>query len=1349
MTDDRYRELGRLFADFLDRGHEVYSGAAPAPSGPGWGTNEPVVVTGAGLGLPGGERVFDDMNVAKILRGEQFIDLIPSRFRSRMVDKNIVRLVKGEDGAGSFQTIDNTSEVIKLAARAGALDVVAEYGIDEERNKALDVVTKLAIGAGFDALRDAGIPLVMHYKTTSIGTQLATRWALPDAMRDDTGVILASAFPGIDAFADEVERYVVDRERHRQLDQLAAIRARVTDGAPVAADIDRRINELRATLEAEPYLFNRRFLFKALSMGHAQFGEIIGARGPNTQINSACASTTQAIAIAQDWINAGRCRRVIVISGDDATSEHLMEWIGSGFLASGAAATDDVVENAALPFDNRRHGMIIGMGAAALVVEAAEAARERGIQPIAEILGSVTANSAFHGSRLDIEHISGVMEDVVSQAEARGVRRHDIAPETVFVSHETYTPARGGSAAAEINALRSVFGADADRIVIANTKGFTGHPMAVGVEDITAVKMLETGIIPPIPNFKEIDPALGALNLSKGGAYPVQYALRLAAGFGSQISMALFRWTPMPDRARRSPENLGYLYRIIDAAAWQDWLTRMTGYPDAQLEVVQRRLRVADVGAPVRKAEPARIAATAAVPTASVPASEAVDELPTPLAPTVPAPVPAQAPAPAPAPVPVATAAPAAVADPVTDKVLAVVAEVTGYPEDMLALELDLEADLGVDTVKQAEVFATIRETFGIERDENLKLRDYPTLEAVIGFVRDRAGIPAPSPAPVAPAPVAVAPAPVSTPAPSAAPAAPVADPVTDKVLSVVSEVTGYPEDMLDLELDLEADLGVDTVKQAEVFATIRETFGIERDENLKLRDYPTLQAVIGFVRDRAGIPAPSAAPAAAPAVPVQASAPAPAPTSVPAAPVADSVTETVLSVVAEVTGYPQDMLDLELDLEADLGVDTVKQAEVFATIRETFGIERDENLKLRDYPTLAAVIGFVRDRAGIPAPSAAVSDGATAAPDGAAVGDPMLERAVPAAGSVEAPAAPAPVAAEDPVVAKVLEVVADKTGYPPEMLDLDLDLEADLGVDTVKQAEVFATIREHFGIERDENLKLRDYPTLAAVIGFVRDRAHLEPPATPAGSKGQVAAEAAVAAPEPEAPAAMRIVGSIEAADRVPRRVPVSVLRPPLGLTKSTGVSLSNGARVVVAADKGGVADALIKRLRKLDVQVLSLDVTADNDAASTGSPAWTRPARWRPWTCRRGARPCAAGSRPCTPPCASSTTATRSWFPPPGSGGVTGTTSAVRSTRSVGPSPASPSPTSGRRPTSWSRPSTLRPAGRPPYSPTGWSTRRWPTPAASRSGTPTTSAGRSPSRSGRRLTATPAWSSARRPYL
>ena len=55
-----------------------------------------------------------------------------------------------------------------------------------------------------------------------------------------------------------------------------------------------------------------------------------------------------------------------------------------------------------------------------------------------------------------------------------------------------------------------------------------------------------------------------------------------------------------------------------------------------------------------------------------------------------------------------------------------------------------------------------------------------------------------------------------------------------------------------------------------------------------------------------------------------------------------------------------------------------------------------------------------------------------------------------------------------DEVRATVLALVADKTGYPLDMLDVDLDLEADLGVDTVKQAELFATIREHFGVERD-----------------------------------------------------------------------------------------------------------------------------------------------------------------------------------------------------------------------------------------------------------------------------------------
>ncbi|OBF53141.1 beta-ketoacyl synthase [Mycobacterium sp. 852002-53434_SCH5985345] len=771
----------------------------------------PVVITGAALGLPGVERVFDDENVARILDGQQFIDTIPHRLRRSMLDRHITRLVKRESGDPTFETIDNEADVIKLAGRSAPLDVVAEFAVDTARDAALDSTTKLAIGAGFDALRDAGIPLVMHYKTTTLGTQLPDRWGLPDSMRDDTGVIFASAFPGYDNFARDLEHYYVDRSNREHLLALEAVRARMSGDEPAVTEVDRRIHELRHACESNPYRFDRRFIFRCLAMGHSQFAEIIGARGPNTQVNAACASTTQATSLAEDWIRVGRCRRVIVVSADDASSDALLPWLGSGFLASGAAATDDIVEEAATPFDRRRHGMILGMGAAAFVVESAESAAERGLQPICEVLGTVTANSAFHGTRLDVEHIGGVMEHLVAQAEARGVDRHAIAPNTVFVSHETYTPARGGSAAAEINALRRVFGSDADAVVITNTKGFTGHAMGAGIEDIVAIKSLETGLVPPVPNFKEPDPELGRLNLSVGGSYPVQYALRLGAGFGSQIAMTLLRWTPVPDGRHRPPDELGYEYRIIDRTAWRRWLAQVSGRPDADLEIVQHRLRIVDTGAPV--------------PAPRAPVAAAV-------------PAPAQEPAVLSAPEPAAVAA----ADEVIDVVVGTVAELTGYPRELLDLDLDLEADLGVDTVKQAEIFAAIREHYGVARDENLKLRDFPTLNHVIAWIRDKAGVAGPAAEVPAPAPVPAA----------AAPAVPAGDEVIDVVVGTVAELTGYPRELLDLDLDLEADLGVDTVKQAEIFAAIREHYGVARDENLKLRDFPTLNHVIAWIRDKA-----------------------------------------------------------------------------------------------------------------------------------------------------------------------------------------------------------------------------------------------------------------------------------------------------------------------------------------------------------------------------------------------------------------------------------------------------------------------------------------------------------------
>ena len=1143
-SGDPIRDLGLLFSEFLEKGMRIHRGggvAAPAPAAP---AEEPVVITGSSLGLPGRPRMFQDDNVAALLRGDQLIGRIPEKILRAMATKHITRLVKSEHGESRFEEVTSTDEVIKLAGRGGELDLAGEFGVPAERIPALDVVTQLAIAAGLEALHDAGIPLVMRYKTTTRGTKLPERWVLPEALQDDTGIVFASAFPGYDSFAERLRGYFLDHERRERLADLEVLRTTLAaKGAPAEAlaEVDGKIADLKELLEQEHYTFDRRFLFQILSMGHSQFAELIGARGPNTQVNAACSSTTQAVTIAEDWIRTGRARRVLVIGADDATSDHMMEWIGAGFVATGAAALDEKVEDAALPFDRRRHGMLIGMGAIGLVVESAEAARERGITPACRVLSAVTANSAFHGTRLDVNHIAQVMETLVSSAERKwGVDRHAIAPKMVFVSHETYTPARGGSASAEIFALRGTFGASVDSIVMANTKGFTGHPMAVGIEDALAVKMLETGIVPPIPNFREVDPELGPLHLSKGGRYDRDYTLRLAAGFGSQIAMTLLERVPPPDGRRRAPEELGYAYRLHDPARYRAWLAAISGYDAPETEVEKRTFRVKNAGAPARASQrlespgapaSARMSGPAPVPVASAAVAAPAAPIPpvaaAPFAPAAPAPV-------APAPARAATTAPAAPAsDPVASRVLEIVAEKTGYAQEMLALDLDLEADLGIDTVKQAELFTAVREEWGIPRDDSRKLRDYPTLKHVIQFVRDgRPDLPPPGAGVAAPAAASLA-LPAAVPA-AAAPAA-AADPVLTRVLAIVTEKTGYPVEMLDPGLDLEADLGVDTVKQAELFTAVREEWGIPRDDSRKLRDYPTLAHVVRFVYDSrpdlVGLSVPATA--GLPSGPATA-----APATVAAA--ADPVLTRVLAIVTEKTGYPAEMLDPELDLEADLGVDTVKQAELFGAVREEYGIPRDDSRKLRDYPTLAHVVHFVYDnRPDLSRPAASAV--ATAAPDA-----PFAAPALHAG----ARAVPAPVAtpAADPVLARVLAIVTEKTGYPAEMLDPELDLEADLGVDTVKQAELFSAVREEYGIPRDDSRKLRDYPSLGHVVRFVYDnRPDLPTPG--------VAPVLAAAPAEAGAPAADPVLARVLAIVTEKTGYPAEMLDPELDLEADLGV--------------------------------------------------------------------------------------------------------------------------------------------------------------------------------------------------
>ena len=221
---------------------------------------------------------------------------------------------------------------------------------------ALDTTFQLAICAGYDALKDAGIPLIRSIIKTSTGKTLSGDWALPESLQDDTGIIFASAFPGYDNFAEESQQCL-------NFDQ----------------------NQLNPTEESDKN-FNRSFLFKVLSMGHSQFAQLIKARGPNTSTNAACASTPQAIGIAEDWIRNGRCKRVIVITADNVTSKNLFQWIGAGFLASGAATTKSLWEEAVLPFGEGRNGIILGAGASAFVVEQQSEAEARGCVAVRRVI---------------------------------------------------------------------------------------------------------------------------------------------------------------------------------------------------------------------------------------------------------------------------------------------------------------------------------------------------------------------------------------------------------------------------------------------------------------------------------------------------------------------------------------------------------------------------------------------------------------------------------------------------------------------------------------------------------------------------------------------------------------------------------------------------------------------------------------------------------------------------------------------------------------------------------------------------------------------------------------------------
>ena len=525
------------------------------------------VITGTSAGLPGCDPVFAPDNLCKLSRGENLITALPLVCRLAMLGKNVVQVKRPVGGGPAVRLpVVDESGVVKLAAQLGAVDLVKDYGVAKGLADAMDVASKVAVAAGLEALKDAGL------------VRGDGDWTLAEELRDSTGVVYASSFPALDAAVGEVTRFfqgqtvsgastevLVDTLRRRLCEGLKVEALGEEDEAALA-----RLCKVGgggggggggSSGASTTYEFDRKFLFRVLVLGNAQLAQIVGCRGPNTQTNAACAGTTQAIAMAQDMLTSGRCERVVVVAGDNASGPTLMPWVGSGFRALGAAALGEKVEEAAMPFDKRRSGMLLGAGGIGIVLEteasalarrarsaadaaAAGAAGAAAFKIKARLVATQYSNSAFHGAALDRRHVAQELSRFLKDVgDKHGVTKEDIVKSGVYFSHETSTHASSETscAANEVAALRAAFGEElVGKLLICNTKGFTGHPMGVSFEDVAAIEVLVRQVAPPVVNFLEKDEALGDLRLSKGGAVACKYALRFAAGFGSQVSFALY-----------------------------------------------------------------------------------------------------------------------------------------------------------------------------------------------------------------------------------------------------------------------------------------------------------------------------------------------------------------------------------------------------------------------------------------------------------------------------------------------------------------------------------------------------------------------------------------------------------------------------------------------------------------------------------------------------------------------------------------------------------------------------------------------------------------------------------------
>ena len=916
--------------------------------------------SGVSVGLPGSyKRSFRDDNFDQLFAGHNFIEALSEKEKSNLASLRVNKVVKTSQGP-SFHLLDSLESVIQLAGKVGQIDALKDYQIDQSEIDQMNQAVLHGVAAGFEALRDARIPLVHQYNRTASGGLLPDRWVLPRSMQRRTGVIYAHGFPMVETVVAEVTRHLNYRfagvGRKKQLafyHQLLPL----IENAEAKEILTNWFVENQAMLknacsDDEVFKFNHLFINQISSLANVRMAQYIQALGPNFQLNAACSSTCTAITLSEEMIASGRVDRMLIIGSDDATSELSMPYLGAGFLSTGAASCESDVREAALPFDERRNGMIISAGAVSLVVERMDAAQARGVRPVCQLLGSHVFNTAGHHARLNVPRYADELKYFIDEMAAQyGLDVDALSKNLMYVSHETYTPARGGCSEAEAVSLRHVFKDNFRNILVTNTKGMTGHTMGASVEDVLAARALECGKVPPVVNFRVPDPKLEGLNLSRGGRHTCEFALRMAAGFGSQGNYILLRryGDVVEECAMVNPLNPQSDHRIEDAGRYLEWLKEVSSDSTPELEFSGRLLRVKDtkMGAVVSdssdvapvpassKGTPVSAPVSAAQPFSGIagestrgPATVAAKEIRT------------------------------ATRGEIQRLVFGVVAEITGYAPEMIEADMEVENDLGIDTVKQATILSTLGEKLGVADEFEFQIAAYPTVASWIDLF---VGLSAPGESVSQTEITATMPIVEmekdTVPPPSVRNAT--RGQIQELVFTVVSEITGYAPEMIEPDMEVENDLGIDTVKQATILSMLGEKLGVADEFEFQIAAYPTVASWIDLFMGlsprakesgisegtlpvhtgAAQVPSASAAKTTSPLV-------SPA-----------EIKEMVLDMVAEITGYAPEMIEPDMEVENDLGIDTVKQATILSMLGEKCGVADEFEFQIAAYPTIASWI--------------------------------------------------------------------------------------------------------------------------------------------------------------------------------------------------------------------------------------------------------------------------------------------------------------------------------------------------------------------------------------------------------